>query len=809
MISIALGIGLAAINGSQASEAPPTYATIETASLKFPTYNRITNGPGIAWLKQTTTNFPSFFISTGTTVADGMFYAKFKLPFGRLAGFYQTRILGSGGVSGSRFLLSYYSPRHSTSARRNRIVFEGGPNAAGITAGLTAFALISADVPRDCTAGFMAIARRVGTTVRLDLMRLDTGELLPGTAVVNSTAAQNAHQPIYIGDSDSVDPATTFAYSVATHAFDGEISEVGYYSGTVTDENAGAIANGSPIESVLTPASVKYLRRLVDAGATSRAPVAGLGDTTSSLTASGTFRLGSTIGRQGADYLTLTSTTREGTVWPFMRGASTAEVSLSGRAAGVTTVQARVLALDDGEVVKDWTDVATVSGGAWSGTLNVPKDAGEIVIDLRDKDDQALVFHDRTRQAIGVRVLLVGQSPLQIMFDSVVRTQAYSGSAFASLSRFEAGQVANKPETHILCGITRSDGIHALANEFSRRTGYPIQIVSGAVSGTTNYSLVYDAITSRSWDDLVEMLDFTGRRMSVIYHNWGNSDAAQGSKFGEAVLDPVLYGAQPDLAANLTIGVTTYGVGNPPPAPDHYLTDGDIEGAFKIVVTPVTRATDALAANYDATRRETLDYIAAHAAIIKGPNIDLMRTGGASGASAASPHPDETVAMGNEYLGAYHAEGIMRAMALSNLVDPTIASVQFTDATKAVIRVSVTLPSGGALKTRDNATWSANVQGFEVSDNAGSSWSRTGFTGAIVGNTVELTKTTGAWTGGGSTMVRYLYGDPIDTADATEEGTSPSQGALFASTPQVWRDAAGADLGLSVQRMEAAAVAAS
>lgn len=785
------------------------YPTVEiaSASLKLPAYNRIAGGPGISYLKQSIANFPGFFVSSGTTVGDGMLFLKLKMPFERRAGLYQTRIMGSGGTTGSRFLLSYYGPRHVTTARRNRFVLEGGPNAAGTTAGMTSFALVSADVPRDCKAGLFLFSRRVGAAVSLDMIRLDTLQHIPGPPITDMTSAQNAHQIFYVGDSSSTDPAATIAQTVAAQAFDGEISEIGYYNGTVSDANAIAIAGGAPIETVLTPANVKYLRRLVGTDATSMAPVAGTGDTTASLTATGAFEKGSTIGRQAtARYLTIDQGAKEGMVWPIMPGGRTAEVRLSGRATGAA-VHACAIRKVDGALVAGWQDVATVAGGQWEGAFEVPADVGEIVVEVRDRDDQTLRCLDRTRQAIGIKVLLVGQSPLQIALHSSTLNTGFTGTGFASISRFENGDVANQPETHILCGLTRSDAIHQLAKEFQRRSGLPIQVVSGAVSGTTHFSLMYDAAgDGREWSDLVEMLDHAGRRFSVVYHNWGNSDYDQGAKFGPACLAPILFGAQPDLASNAVIGGVTYGAGSPPPAPEHYLTDGDIEGNFAIVVSPVTRATDGLAANYDAVRNKTLEYIAATPGVVRGPNVDLMRTGGFSGPSSASPHQDETVAMGNPYLGAYLAEGVLRGIGRSSLQDPSLGAAVFTDGTKSVIRVAAVLPNGGSLKTRDDATWAANVKGFEVSDNGGATW--TAFAGTISGpNTVDIPKSSGSWAGGGQTLVRYLYGDPIDTASAGEEGATPTHGALFESSPRVWEDVSGGDLGLSVTKMLATAVA--
>ena len=72
------------------------------------------------------------------------------------------------------------------------------------------------------------------------------------------------------------------------------------------------------------------------------------------------------------------------------------------------------------------------------------------------------------------------------------------------------------------------------------------------------------------------------------------------------------------------------------------------------------------------------------------------------------------------------------------------------------------------------------VQGFEVSENGGASWTRSGFSAEIVGAAVELVRETGTWPAG--TQVRYCANGPLDYGRAAI-ATQLIHGTLYESGP--------------------------
>jgi hypothetical protein len=120
----------------------------------------------------------------------------------------------------------------------------------------------------------------------------------------------------------------------------------------------------------------------------------------------------------------------------------------------------------------------------------------------------------------------------------------------------------------------------------------------------------------------------------------------------------------------------------------------------------------------------------------------------ATGAGGSTADPAHTQA--NAVMGARFALACLRALGLDNSQNPTVnTATRSADGTK--ITVTFNLPNGGGLTSRAPTA----LTQFLVSENSGSTYARTGFSTAIVGNTVELTKTSGTWAAVSSLRMRF------------------------------------------------------
>src|SRR6185369_12297537 len=135
----------------------------------------------------------------------------------------------------------------------------------------------------------------------------------------------------------------------------------------------------------------------------------------------------------------------------------------------------------------------------------------------------------------------------------------------------------------------------------------------------------------------------------------------------------------------------------------------------------------------------------------------------------------QVLAEGVWRLGYRIGETYLRARGLSPVPgNPSLNPAQVTiNPARTAITCKAVLPNGGALKTQASHV----VEGFELSTDGGTTWTRAGFTAAITAaDTVVLTKTAGAWPAG--VKVTYLRGGPFSYGTA-EELASHYKGSLY------------------------------
>jgi hypothetical protein len=103
-----------------------------------------------------------------------------------------------------------------------------------------------------------------------------------------------------------------------------------------------------------------------------------------------------------------------------------------------------------------------------------------------------------------------------------------------------------------------------------------------------------------------------------------------------------------------------------------------------------------------------------------------------------------------------------RAMGLDTSKNPYFTTVSRSGAT---LTVGVSLQNGGTLTSPTPGA----LRSFQVDEGSTGTWSSAGFTAAISGNSVVLTRSTGTWAA--NTKVRYLQGleDRASGDSATED----------------------------------------
>lgn len=558
--------------------------------------------------------------------------------------------------------------------------------------------------------------------------------------------------------------------------FPGSIGLIGHYVGAVTQADLEAMSAGVHPLTQLTAANWRQYRDLPDTTSASLAkPAAATGDATAAWTATGTgFERGGDIlpRRSGAiwlaaDYLP------DGFVWGIQPGATAATVTLSGKASGLAgTIEARIFD-ETGQLTKDWTILtgSMIGGGAWAGTLAAPKNSGWGHIDVRPVADPTLVYRIRAKCGVGYKFGVMGQSQMQIALNAVAMAKTPAADTAISYQAWDA--------TLLLGTLKRAtptrpvSDFMAVAGDLIRTTytTAPICIVEYAVAGTGIDDLLDDTIVKsppRRWSDIPLIMAMSGADVSAMIINW-STDNQPTLAIREGYLDPLIRGDAP-VGASPAFNV------------DHYLRDGlTFPATMAIVLSPPTRHTDAAIASArdfsggtytgpaGAARADYYAYPGAHPGVIAaiGPSIDDMAITTANG-----PHPPENVDEGPSRVARRLIVGLMRGMGLDMTTDPEITGSALASST--TIAITVSRPNGGTLQT----AWAlkgvavpggeTTVQGFEISTNGGTTWTRSGFTAEITdANTVTLTKTSGTWTAG-NVRWRYLANGPLDYGQPTE-----------------------------------------
>lgn len=740
------------------SAGPEVIALTDPAgSLRFPENNHETAVAGsFGALYQPIASFPDLF------AADGAFFAILGVPLDRMHDNRRYKIVGQSGTGtgGRGFQVAYYGTDYHVSGSRG--LLEGtARGTAGTTITVKSLAV-------DETAILVVFKRKTnsGPSVdfSIDWYSLTDGAKHAGTAQTGTTFTGLAsilgpYIGIGVGYYGALPSSGSFSIARPHGHFPGSIGALGYVAADIDDADWQSIALGADIVTTLGASNLTYLREFDGTADTYGPPTAATSDATGDCVAVDGDNLlpGSHIRRQDTtNYLTI-DTIPTGMVFGLPKGSTSRSVTFSGTAGGYTgNVEVRIVG-EDGTVHKDWTVVGAISAGAWSGAITVNKMSQWCWLQARPASTPAVIAEMRDLFGVGFLVGVWGQSQCELFFQKRNGSVALDSGSLRKISvsaERQYEQVTRKEKIFRLGAHTGSDGCAAFADQWvAYGDTTPLCLVAFAEQGTSSLQLVNDSDSARDWSDVTAILDYLGdSQFTAHLWQWGTSmvGAVQANVMNQFV------------SGDNTLGQT-----------DHYLEDGEFAAGWSFIMSPFCGSRGATAGPLDtdekvtsgAARDEQIAWAVSEGYTV-GPCInDLFLEGN------ANSHQDLTNVKGNPLFGARLAMAVARDLSLDATTNPSVAGAAFTDGTEDTISVTFTLPNGGSLTT-DGAD--AAVTGFEVSDDSGSTWSRSGFSAEISGNTVVLTKTSGTWTGGGATQVRYDAGGPL------AYGTSTNQADLLA-----------------------------
>jgi hypothetical protein len=644
--------------------------------------------------------------------------------------------------------------------------------------------------------------RRTGDVTKIDVYDMAGTKVSDGTASALTQANFGLNSFLeshfYIGDARNVsgEATTSTARGVDTNAvvgWEGAFAFVGWGNAAVSDADCQAIALGADPLTRIGASNFTFYRRFRDTGTTSRSPVAGTSDTSAATTVIGTFLPGGTPGRQSTtDWITLNPVrdyhnfaihpvTREATV-PF--AGSCGGVAFSG-----TITQ---FLLPDYRYRREARYISGTIQGRFITEAGVPVGAWQTVATTTATGiTDGRTFTENSRSAAGIKVMANGQSQMG-SFAKGTSLNNTMPTPSVSVVRLEVGSVeptAVAFQTLAEVGNNRAaDGVAQLAKVVQAGAiatlgqSAAVEVIFNAVDGTGISSMIDDWVRGNL--NTLNLLAYSSNDLTIDLYNWHSTDVGQLGNFGTNVLGAAYLGTGPLATANKLPDIRS--------------------STARIVIAVATRETTTSAGPFDTdqstgiglVRQSARSWAAANGAFIAPDQIDMKL------AASNGPHQDQASTRGNPRIFGRMGEGINRALGFSTSVDPSLGTPRFV-AGKASFTLTATLPNAGSsLRVDNTATYGSNVQGFEISTDGGTTWSRSGFTATFSGTTVTLTKSSGNWAGVtvGNMRVRYAWGGPFSYGTSLE-ASEEFRGLLYDGT------ALESNLGLPLQPLASTVVA--
>lgn len=698
-------------------DVPPVDMEAAAGSVAFPEGN---NGPAAATfttekglLAVSRTNIAALPASTSPQAI----FAVLRLPKGKRAVEATFGIFGQSGSGGNRVALKFGADANGLSAERGKFrgYFQGN---TGSTVNIQ-----SAEWTED--ACLLVFHCDGANNWAVDWYSLETGQRFAGPISTISAGNNflNGGPSTTLAIGGNTTSAGPFTSNGGGFQWPGEIEALGIAFAAVTPAQWASIALGADIVDTIGGANLRFLRdfdgspasyaRLPEATGDTSSDVYAFGGTEPSVPASKIMR-GSHIRRQDPTaWLTMQGLTH-GHLYGLRFGEVDRDVPFSGRSGSALEgqpVEIRVIEAETGLVVRDWTVVGTASNGAWSGTLLLPRTpvwwvaqarCGGVLCDRRDEF------------GVGYKVMGLGQSQFRIARQGNPVTSGVPLSHPNTMTFVTNYFYSDRPAMMIERNrMTNSDttGLRAFVNQWRQFDDTLIMYIDETVAGTSSQQLIDDSQGQRSWADLQAKLDAVGNDVSLILINWGTAEAETG-------VDAAVMADRWDAMF----------FGEGPLVQDHSM-QAALQPGWVIAVSPLTRHTTNYGTAIGNIRRYQVDW--AHArGVAVGPPVSDLRIEAAGG-----PHQIGDDVNGNRVMMARLALAGLKALGLADFQQPHFTTVSRAG---AVITVSVALPNGGSLFSRSPSA----LRSFTVNG------STSGFTAAVAGNTVTLTKTTGVWSAG-------------------------------------------------------------
>jgi hypothetical protein len=430
--------------------------------------------------------------------------------------------------------------------------------------------------------------------------------------------------------------------------------------------------------------------------------------------------------------------------------------------AGTTHVWGRLLRQSDSTVLVDWTKMTSSPVSAGDHDMILPgAPVGADFIREVGAEDALCVSRDSQAHRAGIVAAIIGQSQQNIMWSSAA-TGADTASSNGAVSVMASYPHRMTTPTNGPVAGMRLDrpaliggAVYELAKHWqAANDGIPLQLVMMTRGGTAREEWMDNSVT-QLWGDSADpttgMVPATvlaaRQRFTVFLENWHTSDQGIINGGGLPAANDELYLGIGSTGSRRNF--TQFPLVNPVwVAGVPFIRHRSISG---------TAPSEANRNTFETARIALRDYYqgTGGSANILRDNAAYM-TALAMGPIGEGPHQRTDDVRGNAYYG------LWTAMALARMAKLYTADVEatFTSATRSGAVLTLAISGTGLQTMTDNLT----PTGFEVSEDAGVTWSRSNgtiaYTVARSGDTVTLTRGSGNWPA--NTQVRYLFGYPWD-----------------------------------------------
>ena len=476
-----------------------------------------------------------------------------------------------------------------------------------------------------------------------------------------------------------------------------------------------------------------------------------------------------------SQYLVPTMAWRHGEIIGIKPGQTSVTLSVSCVASAGVAPQFRYCR-EDGAVLIDWTTMTSVGGGAFTGSAPCGWN-GDGKYGVMEFRDSLAPNNSNTRAiwtdyfAIGPKVICAGQSELQNNWYSATNlgdTLDAGARGMITLATRPTVSGANIYCINAPGKFTLSDGLAATMNALVDLGVCPALLGMDAVGATSASQSLGGIMPARPYSHFVANRDLVGATGTTILYHWGVSDVAEIATYKGLFFDAVWFGTGAAIGATAqlpsVLATQNFSVLYSDPAMIFMPLGRKRSGSTGPLTTPQIP-------NYAVGRKAGDDWATAQGFVV-GPYINDMALVDQFHQLATSPN-------GNRLTGYRIAQSIARAYGMYPMDDPTIASIALTAPNEYT--VSFSLPNGGTLYSPAPTA----LTGWMVNS------SNAGFTAAISGQNVKLTKSSGNWAG--TEVIKYEHDAPRDLGTSADEATTVA-GCLYETTPY---DAAG--LGLPVK----------